>query len=183
MANSFIQLPADGAGKKLDTEQLTVGANTVERQRDRIAGAGADDLAVVTDGDPSASDHGVVTREAGPLDPQTSHTTSVGVAAGGSADLDSANISPSKTGKLLEVTASASVPIKMTVKKVAEGVETVIATRFGWLGVATYRPPHKSFVTVAHDAGAGFDGFRVTIENKDTNQAADVYADFAWDEA
>lgn len=33
MADSYIQLPPDSTGKKLDSEQLTVGANTVERQR------------------------------------------------------------------------------------------------------------------------------------------------------
>jgi hypothetical protein len=33
MADSFVQVAPDGAGKKVDTSQLVDGANTVERQR------------------------------------------------------------------------------------------------------------------------------------------------------
>lgn len=33
MTNSFWQVPPDSTGKKLDSEQLTIGSNTVERQR------------------------------------------------------------------------------------------------------------------------------------------------------
>lgn len=44
MADDIIQLPADGTGKKVDNESLTVGANTVYRQRMRIAGLAATDL-------------------------------------------------------------------------------------------------------------------------------------------
>lgn len=33
MADSFIRLPVDGLGKLVDTSQLTVGANTVQRER------------------------------------------------------------------------------------------------------------------------------------------------------
>jgi hypothetical protein len=38
MTDSYIQLPADSTGKKVDTEQLTVAAQTVERERVQIAG-------------------------------------------------------------------------------------------------------------------------------------------------
>lgn len=48
MANSYIAIDEPSTvDKKLDTEQLTVGANTVERERVRIAGAAAGDLAPV----------------------------------------------------------------------------------------------------------------------------------------
>jgi hypothetical protein len=53
MADSYIAIDEPAVtDKKLDTEQLTVGANTVERERMRIAGAAATDLAPVsgTDG-------------------------------------------------------------------------------------------------------------------------------------
>jgi hypothetical protein len=33
MADGLVQVPADSTGKKIDTSELTVGANTVERQR------------------------------------------------------------------------------------------------------------------------------------------------------
>lgn len=48
MADSFTQVPPDSTGDKIDTEQLTVGANTVERQRIQIAGTGATDIAAVS---------------------------------------------------------------------------------------------------------------------------------------
>ena len=42
--------------------------------------------------------------------------------------------------------------------------------------------PNKDFVTQAQDAGAGFDGFRLTVTNLDNENAADVYATFFYDE-
>lgn len=53
MANSYIAIDEPAVtDKKLDTEQLTVGANTVERERVQIAGAAAAEIAPVsaTDG-------------------------------------------------------------------------------------------------------------------------------------
>lgn len=37
MSDSFVRLPVDGSGKLLDTSQVTVGANTVQRERHVIA--------------------------------------------------------------------------------------------------------------------------------------------------
>ena len=48
MASGFIQVPPDSTGKLIDTDELVVGANTVERHRVRIAGAAATELAAVT---------------------------------------------------------------------------------------------------------------------------------------
>lgn len=45
--DGLVQVPADSTGKKIDTTELTVGTNTVERQRVQIAGAAATDLAPV----------------------------------------------------------------------------------------------------------------------------------------
>lgn len=52
MADAFTQVPADSTGDKIDTEELTVGANTVNRQRIQIAGTSAAQIAPVsaTDG-------------------------------------------------------------------------------------------------------------------------------------
>jgi hypothetical protein len=52
MSDSFIQLPVDSTGKKVDTELLTVSAQSVHRERMQIAGAADVDLAPVdaTDG-------------------------------------------------------------------------------------------------------------------------------------
>lgn len=48
MSDSYIQVPPDSTGKKTDCEELTVGANTVERQRIQVAGTAADDIAPVS---------------------------------------------------------------------------------------------------------------------------------------
>ncbi len=47
MADGVTQVPPDSTGDKIDTETLTVGANTVSRQRVQLAGASALDLATV----------------------------------------------------------------------------------------------------------------------------------------
>ena len=64
MANGTIGLPEDGVGKKVDTEELTVGGETVQRQRGQISGASAMAIAVVTNQTPAGSDMGLVVREA-----------------------------------------------------------------------------------------------------------------------
>ncbi len=48
MSNGIVRLPPDSTGKMIDAEELTVGANTVERQRMQIAGAAAADIAPVS---------------------------------------------------------------------------------------------------------------------------------------
>lgn len=65
MASSFIQVPPDSTGKKLDTNELVVGANTVNRQRVQIGGVADTDLVPVTNTIPAADAPGLVTRIAG----------------------------------------------------------------------------------------------------------------------
>lgn len=48
MADSYIQVPPDSTGKKVDTDQLTIGANDVQRQRFQIAGTADVDIAPVS---------------------------------------------------------------------------------------------------------------------------------------
>ena len=48
--------------KLLDTESLTVGVNTVERERIQVAGAAALEIAAVKDADPAATLYGLVVR-------------------------------------------------------------------------------------------------------------------------
>lgn len=64
MADAFVQLPDDAAntGKKVDNDSLTVGANTVHRQRVRQAGGAAAELLDIRNAAPGASDYGIVTR-------------------------------------------------------------------------------------------------------------------------
>lgn len=47
----MIQLSPDSTGKKVDTEELTIGANSVHRERMQIAGDSATDIAPVTAAD------------------------------------------------------------------------------------------------------------------------------------
>src|SRR3989304_1161252 len=61
MTNQFIQLPADSTGKKVDTEELTVGANTVQRERMQIAGSTEVQVASILNASPS-TEYGLVVR-------------------------------------------------------------------------------------------------------------------------
>jgi endonuclease YncB( thermonuclease family) len=47
----------------IDNDSLTVGSNTVYRQRIRLAGGAAGELVRVTNGDPVAADYGFVSRD------------------------------------------------------------------------------------------------------------------------
>lgn len=64
MADSYIQVAADGGGKKLDTDVLTVGANTVHRERIVLADpSDTAGLAKVKNANPASTDYGSVVRE------------------------------------------------------------------------------------------------------------------------
>ncbi len=116
--------------------------------------------------------------------PQTTHATSASVAAGSSVDLDSDQISVSTTGELVGLIICASVPWKAQLKTVLNGVESsTLLTLFGQSGKShTEIMYSKKFFTQAYDATAGLDGFRVTMTNLDTSQAADLYTTFLYDE-
>lgn len=63
MADAFVQLAVDGAGKMMDTTSLTVSAQTVHRQRINHADpTDAAGLAKVRNVLPVAGDYGLVTR-------------------------------------------------------------------------------------------------------------------------
>jgi hypothetical protein len=62
MADSFIQVRPDSTGKKVDTEELTVGANVVQRQRVEIAGSDAAELAVVKNAPQIETAYGIGVR-------------------------------------------------------------------------------------------------------------------------
>lgn len=67
MSNSFLgyQNPTT-TDKKLDSESLTVGSNTVERERVQISGAADTEIARVKNSEPASTDHGLVVREVQP---------------------------------------------------------------------------------------------------------------------
>lgn len=64
MSDSSVQLAPDGTGKRVDTSELLVGADLVQRQRVVIGdGEAPDGLAKVATTDPSAVDPGLVVRD------------------------------------------------------------------------------------------------------------------------
>lgn len=187
MGDSSIGLPADGPGKKLDTEQLTTGAGTVERERMQVAGAAAGEILRVVDTDPAGTDHGVVTRDAPPISPILDALSSANLANGASVDLDGTTIGAAKTGKLLRVTVGCSVACKWEIKTRDGAVLVTKAVLFtsgvsGGRPTETYTPTSKEMVTLA---GNGVDeNFRVTATNLSGFDAlgADVAATIEWDE-
>lgn len=63
MADGLIQVPADSTGKKVDTSELTVGANTVERQRINLSDpVTAAAIASVDNADPASTEYGLTIR-------------------------------------------------------------------------------------------------------------------------
>lgn len=132
----------------------------------------------LTDGS-SFSASGVVSETLN--SPQTTHATSSALAAGSNVDLDSDQINSGLTGKLTHLMVASSVPCKAQLYTVSNGVaSSVLATWF-----TPQRPfldIYKGYITVAHDATAGLDGFRVNVTNLDPANAADVYVTFFYDE-
>ncbi len=187
MSDQFIGLPVDGPGKKLDTEELTVGANTVQRERNQLAGVGDDEVARIKDTEALGTDHGLVTREAPPVSPNTDYVTSSDLAIGSSVDLDAATIAAATTGKLMSVEVGSTVACMWEIKTRNGGVEVTRAVVFtsgltGGRPSRKFTPPHKDYITLA---GAGVDeNFRVTVTNLGNQvlEAADVHATILWDE-
>ena len=183
MADSFVQVPPDGSGKKLDSEQLVVGSDTVQRERMQIAGAIAAAIAGVLNADPAGSEYALLARLIETKSPKVTYVTTATVAAGSSVDLDSDQIGSGLTGKLLGMVVSSSVPFKATLQTVQNAVATNKVTGFSMDRKWDWKTPARDFIQQAQDAGAGFDGFRATVLNLDTSEAADVYAAFFFDES
>lgn len=83
MANGYLGFQNPGTeDKKLDTESLVVGANTVQRERVQIAGASALEIASVIATTPVGTEYGVVTRLTGPLPAGTAAIGKLGANSG-----------------------------------------------------------------------------------------------------
>ena len=179
MANSSIRLATDGAGKRIDTEELSVGGVVVHRERGQLAGANELEISRVLNADPAANDYGLVTRPVVWVAPVTDAQLSTALAAGGSVDLDAVLISNGLTGQLVSVLVSSSVPCRWEVKT-RDNVTLVTKAVFFTELTYTWDTPHKSFIELVGD---GVDNnFRVTATNLSSNLAADVYVTFMFDE-
>jgi hypothetical protein len=119
--------------------------------------------------------------ELGFVSPQTSTGTAVATAAGSSADIDSTQIGSGNTGKLIAFTVASTSSFKYVLSTVLNNAETAVLTDVCWLSTK-WTTPHRDMFTVAEDATAGLDGFRLAITNLDTSAACDSYATFFWDE-
>ncbi len=170
-----------------DNTQLNLGSGGDVIATDEIAGVKHQRVKVEFGADGSATDvsplNGLPTDLALD-DPQSSYGSVASVAAGASADIDSTQITTAKTGRLVAVVVGASVPVKAVLHAVTNAVAgSALAVGFTPAGESKPMPiPSKKFFAVAHDAGAGFDGFRLTVTNLDTTQVSDIHATFYWDE-
>lgn len=171
---SYIRVPPDSTGKKVDMCEVTVGAETVQRQRVQLAGDATDAIAGITLS-------GGVPVSSALTNPVGHHVTVTSVAAGGSDTLDSLQIPTSLTGKLVNIVVSGSVPFKAQLFTVTDGVQSSELITVICKDIWDYRPISKSLITVAQSAGIGFDGFRIVVKNLDTSEAADFYAAFFYD--
>lgn len=181
MANSYVQIPPNSTGPKLDTEQLTVGLNIVERERNQLAGVGAEAIAAVLDTDPALNDHGLVVRALNVVSPARSFLSTANLAAGATATLDGATIPAATTGKLLKVHLSSSAAAKWALAARDGAVVTTIAVLFTkGFERGEYVPPAKDCDTLVGD---GVDtNFQVAVTNLDNENSADFYATLHWDE-
>lgn len=187
MADQIVRLPVDGPGKALDTEELTVSAITVQRERNQLAGAGALEIARVDNTDPGGSDYALVIRDAPPVSLSVDYATSNALAPGASVDLDAATIAAGTIGKLMRVSVGSTVPCKWEIKTRDGAVEVVKRVLF--TGGLTGGQPSDSYAPISKEgitlAGAGVDeNFRVTVTNLGTQaaEAADVHTTIEWDE-
>ena len=184
MADSFVRIPPDDSGKRLDAESLTVAATPVFRERHQIAGALDVEILAVRNTDPADDDYGIVVRPAPQVSPRTDFVTSSSLAPDASVNLDATTISAATTGKLLQLLVSSSAPCKWEFKTRDGAVEVLRFVIFtsGVTGEASkeIRPSNKEAYTHAHVSGD--ENFRVTVTNLGQLQSADVYTTFEWDE-
>jgi hypothetical protein len=115
--------------------------------------------------------------------PQVSYDSASSLAAGSSTDLDSAQITTDKTGKLLLFSFGSSAPLKAELQTVSNAAGTTLMVLYSQPGEdRIVRFPSKEFITQAYSATVGLDGFRLRVTNLDVAAEADVHASFLFDE-
>lgn len=103
------------------------------------------------------------------------HATEVDTAIDGTFDVDEADTAGAPS-YCVGFDASSSVPIKAQLQSVDNDTPTIKVTLFAAAGEPIHwRPPHREYFLNDVTGGAGFDGWRVVITNKDGSDAADVY--------
>lgn len=115
--------------------------------------------------------------------PSQTYLSQASVSAGGSTTLDSNNISNTKTGKLIGLLVSSSIPIKIEVRLVNNGIATGNKmVYFAFDGSWDWKTPGKEFIKVVGNSNPGNNNFRVVVTNLDILNAADCFISFFWNE-
>lgn len=120
----------DAAERILDVETLTVGSNTVLRQRDRVAGSGAAEIADVKNASPGSATYGLVVRQAPDTNGQTGFM-------GGNVAHDAADSGPPvKVGGRARAAFSAVVAANDRVDQLFDLYGRVVTIPYGPAGAA-----------------------------------------------
>lgn len=128
----------------------------------------------------SVSATGLVNVSVGaPTLPVNTYKTSAALAAGSSANLDTGDLISAATVRLSAVEVWSSVPIKILIYTIANGVassDPVVVGGAAALEGWQYKAPHPDYFKLSNSAGV--DGYRAAITNLDPLNAADIYATF-----
>lgn len=173
-----------------DVDVLTLPSNTF------VATDSAYGLGVLIQGDDGTDRHNILTDVNGhlqvdvltgggtdtPTSPVNDYNTSVALAAGSTANLDTVDFGAA-TKKATKMFASASVDIKAEFGFVDNDVLTTLAVGFAKAGDSvTFFPRHRDYWEHTFAALGGFDGFRIIVTNLDQSQPADVYGTILYED-
>lgn len=175
MADNFLSSPATPGGATFASDEISSVHYPRSKLIHGVDGTNAGDVSSVNP---------LPVRDY-TVSPQVSYATSSSVAAGGSAVLQSAQVTSAKTAYLVGVYVSSSVPFKAELATVSNGVASSTKKLVGFSRDLDwyFRPPGREFFSVAHDSTAGFDGFQVIVTNLTTGTtAADFYMCVMYDE-
>lgn len=137
---AYVQVPADGVGKRVDTVTLTDAGSEVHRQKLVVTGgSGTAEVVVVTNAAPGAADFGLVVRQAGTLTAVVSGTVNVngGVAVSGTATV-AGNVVISGTATVAGVVGlTAGTAVIGDINAISRTVQVAIGTPFTLQGIST----------------------------------------------
>lgn len=112
-------------------------------------------------------------------DPNSQLLQAAALAAGSGADVDAANLTSGKTGRLLGADIGASVPVRCDLQTVS-GARTARAVIFADPGrTASWRAPAPRFIELL---GTGTSKFGAHVVNLSPHAQADVWVTLYWDE-
>lgn len=145
-----------------------------------LTGPGGDATAKVATDDGGASFGQVQLIGYAVQSPHDQIVSSVNLGAGSNVDLDFADVTTGKIGRLLGLDVGSSVPCRWDIQ-VVDGARVTRTTMYTEPGRSTpWRVPFGGrFIEVTGGAGKHFG---VSVTNLDVNQAADVRAIGFWDE-